>query len=272
MHKEKGKLKTITILFMGIFHIATIVAIINVVVTRRWKYVLASLTVWFLIGCLGVGVGFHRYFTHGGYKTVKAVEYFLAICGSLALQGGLIYWVATHRKHHQFAEQPGLDPHTPREGKFWAHMGWMLVDRDEQQETMRRYAPKLLENKFYFWLNKLHWTVVLLVGLTLLIFGNWQWAFWGTFVPVTVCWHFTWIVNSISHLWGSRPFKTDDNSTNNLFVALLSFGEGWHNNHHRDPLSARHGWHWYQFDPNWWVISLMRITGLAWDVRGPKTQ
>jgi stearoyl-CoA desaturase (delta-9 desaturase) len=192
------------------------------------------------------------------------VEYFLTVCGTLALEGGPIFWVATHRIHHQFSDHDG-DPHTPVDGKWWAHMGWILMGKSLHQdtETLSRYVPDLAKSKFHIWITKYHYVPVIVLGLTLLAVGGLPLMLWGMFVRTVVGLHTTWLVNSATHTWGSRRFVTRDRSTNNWWVALLTFGEGWHNNHHAHPVSARHGLKWYEVDLNWYGIWALKKLGLA---------
>jgi stearoyl-CoA desaturase (delta-9 desaturase) len=217
---------------------------------------------------LGIGMAYHRLLTHRGYKTYKCIEYFLTMCGALALEGGPIFWVATHRIHHQKSDREG-DPHTPREGTWWAHMGWVMTGQGLHHDAsvLARYAPDLSRDRFHVWLSSWHWISNIVVGLVLLVFGGIPYVLWGIFFRTTWGLHSTWLVNSATHKWGSRRFQTRDDSTNNWWVALLTFGEGWHNNHHAHPTSARHGLAWYEIDLNYIGISLLRMCGLAWDVR-----
>jgi stearoyl-CoA desaturase (delta-9 desaturase) len=196
------------------------------------------------------------------------MEYFLTFCGTLALEGGPIFWVATHRIHHQKSDREG-DPHTPREGTWWAHMGWIITGQGLHHDAavLARYAPDLSRDRVHVWLSNWHWISNVVVGLALLAFGGWSYVMWGIFFRTTFGLHCTWLVNSATHLWGSRRFETRDDSTNNWWVALLSFGEGWHNNHHAHPTSARHGLAWYEVDLNWYAIRTMQALGLAWDIK-----
>ncbi len=215
-------------------------------------------------------MGYHRLHTHGAYKTPKWLEYFLAVCGTMTLEGGPIFWVAVHRIHHQKSDQEG-DPHTPRDGRWWSHMLWTMFGESLHSNTAvtGKYAPDLAKDKFYRVLNSYHWVPLTVLGLVLLAIGGLPWLLWGVFARVTFGLHATWLVNSATHLWGSRRFNTTDDSKNSWWVALLTFGEGWHNNHHAHPTSARHGLAWFQFDPCWLQIKLLEKVGLAWDVRVP---
>jgi sn-1 stearoyl-lipid 9-desaturase len=219
-------------------------------------------------GMLGIGMAYHRLLTHRGYKTYKPIEYFLTWCGTLALEGGPIFWVATHRIHHQHSDHEG-DPHTPREGTWWAHMGWILTGEGLHHDAavLARYVPDLMRDPVHVALSKWHWTSNVIVGLALLAAGGVPYVLWGIFFRTTVGLHATWLVNSATHKWGSRRFATRDDSTNNWWVALLTFGEGWHNNHHAYPTSARHGLAWYELDANWIGIRTLSALRLAWDIK-----
>jgi stearoyl-CoA desaturase (delta-9 desaturase) len=233
-----------------------------------WKAVAVALVLRWVSGSLGVGMGFHRLLTHRGYKTPKWVEYFLTVCGLLSMEGGSINWVVTHRIHHAYTDQPG-DPHTPRDGRWWSHMGWILSGTAQQHgnEVNWRYAPDLMRDPVHIWLNRLYFVPLIICGLLLLAFGGWSYLMVGVFLRVAMGLHFTWLVNSATHIWGTRRFATTDLSTNNWWVALLSFGEGWHNNHHAHPRAARHGLFWYEVDMSWWGIRALQFLGLASDVK-----
>jgi fatty-acid desaturase len=250
----------ITTSFMALFHAGAIAAFFMF----SWKPFLLAIFLLWVAGSLGIGMGYHRLLTHRSYKTPKWVEYFLTICATLALEGGPIFWVATHRIHHQNSDSEG-DPHSPRDGKWWSHMGWILMGEamHHNTSTLARYTPDLARDKFHVWITKYHWLPLTILGIILLAVGGWPYLFWGIFWRVTMGLHITWLVNSATHLWGSRRFKTTDDSTNNWWVALLAFGEGWHNNHHANPTSARHGLAWYEVDLNWYGISFLRALGLA---------
>ena len=229
----------------------------------RWSALVVFLVVWIFAENVGIAIAYHRLLTHRGYSTPKWVEYFIATCGTLALQGGPIYWVAVHRMHHRYTDKPG-DPHSPRDGKWWSHMGWILNGSlHNQTEALKQYAPDLVRDRYYRWLNRYHWVPLTVLGISLFAFGGWSWLLWGTALPVTIGFHVTWMVNSITHLWGGRRFATSDDSRNNLWVALLTGGEGWHNNHHAFPVSARHGLAWYEMDINYYGIRLLERFGLA---------
>ncbi len=257
----------ITLIAMSAFHVLGVMALFRF----DWGAVAAAAVLYWMAGMLGIGMGYHRLLTHRGYKTPKWVEYFLTFCGTLALEGGPIFWVATHRVHHQKSDQEG-DPHTPREGTWWAHAGWIFFGRalHADNDVLRRYAPDLSRDKVHVWLSKYHWVSQVVVGLLLLAIGGWTYVLWGTFLRTTVGLHATWLVNSATHKIGSRRFQTRDDSTNSFWVAMLTWGEGWHNNHHAHPVSARHGLAWYELDLNWYGIKALEALGLAWDIKVAK--
>ncbi|MBL8214201.1 MAG: fatty acid desaturase [Bryobacterales bacterium] len=230
----------------------------------EWKAVLVAFVLYWIAGGWGVCMGYHRLHTHRGFKCPLWLEYLLAVCGSLALEGGPISWVATHRIHHQKSDQPG-DPHSPREGKFWSHMGWIIFGQARHNATrmMSKYAPDLAKHRFYIWLNNWHWVPLLIVSIGLTLWGGLPMLLWALCFRVVAGLHATWLVNSATHIWGSRRFATRDDSRNNWWVALLTFGEGWHNNHHAHPVSARHGLAWYEFDITYYTLKALESVGLV---------
>jgi stearoyl-CoA desaturase (delta-9 desaturase) len=233
-----------------------------------WPAFLTAVALYWVSLSLGIGMGYHRLLTHRAYRVPKPIEYFLAVCGSLALQGGPLYWVATHRVHHRYSDKPG-DPHTPQDGKWWAHLVWMLVGEGSHSKVAEcaRYAPDLCRDRFHVLLSNYHYVPLTVTAIALMAWGGLPFLLWGVFFRVTMGLHVTWMVNSVTHFWGSRRFATQDDSRNNMLVALLSFGEGWHNNHHAHPVSARHGLAWYELDMSWMLIRLLEIVGLARSVR-----
>lgn len=254
----------ITSTVLILFHIGAVAALFMF----SWKvfFVTAALY-WMAIG-FGIGMGYHRLHTHRSYKVPKALEYFFAICGTLTLEGGPIFWVATHRIHHQNSDKHG-DPHTPHDGGFWAHMGWIIFGEKRHNDTamMSRYAPDLAKVPFYRWLNTYHYVPLTVFGILMFAIGGIQYLLWTVCLRVILGLHATWLVNSATHMFGSRRFATTDDSRNSWWVALLTFGEGWHNNHHAHPASARHGLAWYELDITWLQISLLKRLGVAKNVR-----
>ncbi|MBV9086831.1 MAG: fatty acid desaturase [Acidobacteriaceae bacterium] len=259
----------VTTFFMLMFHVGAVAALFMF----SWKALALAIALLYIAGSLGIGMSYHRLLTHRGYKTYKWVEYFLTVCGTLALEGGPIFWVATHRIHHQNTDVEG-DPHSPRDGGFWAHMGWILTGQPMHNKLagLLPYVPDLRKDKFLSWISEWHWASNVVLGVILMIIGGWQYVCWGVFLRTVVGLHATWLVNSATHMWGTQRFDTGDTSTNSFWVAMLTFGEGWHNNHHAHPQSARHGLAWYEFDLNWYGICALRALRLAWDVKLPRLQ
>jgi fatty-acid desaturase len=253
-----------TTLVMLLFHIGAIAALF----VFSWKVLAISIFLYWMTTGLGISMGYHRLHTHRSYKVPRALEYFFAVCGALTLEGGPIFWVATHRIHHQKSDQEG-DPHSPRDGAWWAHVGWLLFGEAKHNNTalMAKYAPDLAKDRFYVWLNNYHWVPMIALAAILFAVGGWQLVLWGICLRVVVGLHATWLVNSATHMWGSRRFATRDDSKNNWWVALMTFGEGWHNNHHAHPTSARHGLAWYEFDISWIQITVLRFLGIAKSIR-----
>jgi len=257
----------LTTFFMVAFHLGAIAAFFYF----SWKGVILAAVLWWVTGSLGIGMGYHRLLTHRGYKCPKWVEYFLTVCGVLALEGGPMFWVATHRVHHQNSDKEG-DPHSPRDGGFWAHMGWIMTGRamHNHSEANLPYVPDLRKDPFHVWISKYHWLPLTLLGVILLAFGGVSCLLWGIFFRTTMGLHATWLVNSATHMWGRQRFLTGDTSRNNWWVAMFTFGEGWHNNHHAHAQSARHGLAWYEIDITWYGILALSALGLAWDIKLPR--
>lgn len=258
--QRKTGINWLTCITMIVFHLGAVAALFMF----TWRAGIVALFLWWLAGGLGIGIGYHRLLTHRGFRTPKLVEYFLTVCGTLAVEAGPIAWVATHRIHHAHTDAPG-DPHTPRDGSWWAHMGWVLTGTAQRYDkTVRqRYAPDLTSDPVHVWIERLYYVPIILLGFALLALGGWPMLFCGVFLRVTFSLHTTWLVNSATHMWGKRRFETDEDSRNSWWVALLSFGEGWHNNHHAYPTSARHGLRWYEIDFNWLGIRALQLFGLA---------
>ncbi len=250
--------------FLLAFHIGALVALFF----SSWQALTCALLLYWIAGSFGIGMGYHRLLTHRAYQVPKALEYFLILCGTLALQGGPIDWTTTHRIHHANADRDG-DPHTPRDGLWWAHVGWILrgTAQSHEKAVLERYVPDLMKDRFYLLLNRFYYLPSIILALGLLVFGGWGVMLWGIFLRVTLGLQATWLVNSATHLWGSRRFDTTEDSRNSWWVALITFGEGWHNNHHAHPTSARHGLKWYEIDFNWWGIRVLQFLKLAKSVK-----
>jgi fatty-acid desaturase len=257
-----------------------------------WTGVIVALLGLYVFGTLGVSLGFHRLLTHRSLCCPAWLEHTLAILGVCSAQDTPARWVGIHRCHHEHAdEQP--DPHSPLAGFLWAHIGWMIFRNRKLTRLglVSRYSRDVMRDPFYAKLEKgFRWIWIILAswafffaaglvakltlgrsageaaqfGLSLLI--------WGAFVRTVVAWHITWSINSVTHLWGYRNYDTGESSRNNLIIGILSNGEGWHNNHHADPRSARYGHRWWELDVTWLTIRLLSAVGLAWNVRMPSAK
>ena len=275
---------TITV---AIYHLAALLAVLP------WFFswtglILAAIGV-FVFGSLGINLGYHRLLTHRGFACPKFLEHSFAVLGVCSMQDTPARWVAVHRRHHQFSDQQD-DPHSPLVHGLWGHVGWMLIENRDLARLgiYDRYAKDILRDPFYRRMEKsflyptivlTSWAIFFAIGLaTGLLSGNTladaaqlgtSVLLWAVFVRTVIVWHITWLVNSASHLWGYRTYETGDDSRNNWLVALLSNGEGWHNNHHIDPRSAAHGHKWWEIDVVFWVVRLLEATGLAKNVIRP---
>lgn len=252
-----------TIVAVTLFHIAAVAALF----TFSWQNFAAFAILWWVAGSLGIGLGYHRLMTHRGFKTPKWFEYFLTVCGMLALQSGAISWVTTHRLHHAFTETD-KDPHSPTKGLYWAHIGWIFqgTAQIQSQTTMNRYSPDLMKDPIHRFMNRYYWVVTIIAAIALYFIGGFSMVLWGIGLRTVFGWHSTWLVNSATHTWGTRRFESRDTSTNNGWIAAITFGEGWHNNHHTFPRSAKHGLTWREIDLNWIQICIFEKLGLIKDV------
>ena len=251
-----------------------------------WTLLLIFLAMYILSG-LGVTVGYHRYFTHKSFNAPRPVQFVLGVLGSMAVQGSVLDWVATHRQHHQHSDQE-LDPHSPHghgesiagvlRGMWHAHMGWLF---DPHPRGMAKYVKDLQGDRLVRVVSALFpvWVVLGMLipaAMGLLLSQTWTGALlgfiWGGLVRIALIHHITWSVNSVCHIWGSRPFRTSDHSRDNVIVGVLALGEGWHNGHHAFPASARHGLGWWKFDASYLVIRAMALVGLASDIRVPSAE
>ena len=246
-----------------------------------WTGLVMFLFFTWLTGNVGITLCYHRLLTHRSFKTPKWFEYLLTACGCLAWQGGPVQWVGVHRIHHKHSDSD-LDPHTPNHGFTWSHMLWCMHKYSEGTRGVDA-AKDLMRDPGLRWLNRYFWVLQILLALALYAAGElagalgvsasgWSWLVWGVFLRVVFVYHGTWFVNSASHTWGYQNYETGDRSTNLWWVAVLSFGEGWHNNHHAHQRSAAHGLRWFELDPTYWTIRFLGWVGLAKDIVLPKKE
>ncbi len=236
-----------------------------------WKGVLACFLLVWITGGIGVCLGYHRYLTHNSFSTSKPIRWLLAFLGGLSGEGSALDWASWHRKHHQHSDQPG-DPHSPNDGFAWSHVLWLLpwMGTEEIKKLQEKWVPDLRKDWMLRFLHHtfLVWHVVLgstlfALGLLWNLYTAVSLVVWGMFVRMVLVLHSTWFVNSATHRWGYRTYQTRDNSRNLWWVALLTFGEGWHNNHHYRPRAANHGHRWWELDITYWTIKLLAVLGLA---------
>ncbi|HTN77253.1 MAG TPA: fatty acid desaturase [Pirellulaceae bacterium] len=240
-----------------------------------WEALATMLVLHWFNGCIGITLGFHRLLTHSSFKTYKPVKWAFAFIGGLAGEGPAIDWVANHRKHHAHSDQEG-DPHSPHDGAWWSHMFWLAKSYHGKalEAHSRRWAPDLAKDPVMRWIGYMFIPSHFLVGALLMGFGYWlggthmaiSFLVYAVFLRLVLVLHATWLVNSASHMWGYRNYETTDDSRNNWWVALVTYGEGWHNNHHAYPRMAPHGHKWWEIDVTYTMIRMLKACGLAWDV------
>ena len=268
--ENEPKLSGLTVAFFGIIHLVALLA--------PWFFSWSALGItiflhWFF-GSIGICLGYHRLLSHRSLKVPQWLEYTITLIGICALQGGPIFWVAGHRLHHAHTEHEDKDPYSAKRGFWWSHMMWIFYPRPSffDAEHYKRFAPDLARDPFYCWLDRYHLLMQIPVALLLYALGGWSWVIYGVFVRAVVLWHSTWLINSVTHMWGYRTFDTDDNSRNLWWAAIFTYGEGWHNNHHAYPNVAKAGLKWWELDMTWWSIWVLKTLGLAQKVVMPPTQ
>lgn len=230
-----------------------------------WSALGVAIFLHWLFGSIGICLGYHRLLTHRSFQVPKGLEYAIALLGALALQGGPIFWVAGHRAHHLYTEDNDKDPYSANRGFWWSHMLWLFYPRTEvfDYNAYKRFAPDLDRDPFYRLLNRSFLLLQIPLGVLLYVLGGWSFVIYGIFVRAVLLWHSTWLINSATHITGYRTFRSNDNSRNLWWAAILTYGEGWHNNHHAYPNVAKAGWQWWEIDMTWWAIQLLQSLGLA---------
>ncbi len=228
-----------------------------------WKGVGIAVFFYYL-RMFAVTAGYHRYFAHKTYKTSRAFQFFLAALAQSSTQKGALWWAAHHRNHHKYSDKPE-DIHSMKlRGFFWSHVGWILMhkyDHTEWQEIQdfAKY-PELR------WLNRFHVVPSIVLGTSLFLLGGWTWLVWGYLVSTSFLWHGTFTINSLAHWLGRRRYATTDESRNSLFLALITMGEGWHNNHHYYPKSTSQGFYWWEVDMTAYLLRALSLVGVVWDL------
>jgi len=258
-------------IWIGAFHVGALLAFVPAFFT--WQALALCVFMHWVCGGVGICLTYHRLLTHRSYTPrFKFIEYVLVGVGCMASEGGPIGWVADHRRHHAHSDEE-LDVHTPHEGFWWSHMMWWVTpesDTEHTHEYYNRWAPDLVKDPVLVWFDKYFIAFPIANAVLFYAIGGMPWLVWGSFVGTVVTLHSTWLVNSATHVWGYRSHKTRDDSTNLWWVALLTYGEGWHNNHHAFQTSARHGLRWWEFDVTYMMIRTMKALGLVHSVKLPR--
>jgi stearoyl-CoA desaturase (delta-9 desaturase) len=232
-----------------------------------WR-VVGLAVVSYLLQTLGVTAGYHRYFSHHSFKTGRVFQFILGWLGCAAMQNGPLWWASGHRRHHRFSDREG-DPHSPVLGGFWhGHLGWVLSGENDHPDLANvKELAVFPELRF---LDRFKWVPTIMTGVVCGLAFGWPGIVWGLGVATTFAFHAPLFVNSAGHLWGPRRFETKDSSRNNAFLSAIILGEGWHNNHHHDPSSARHGFTWWEIDITYYTIWSLSKLGVVWEVRRPR--
>ena len=231
-----------------------------------WKNVLVCIGLYYF-RMWGITAGYHRYFSHRSYKTGRLFQFILALVGTMSTQKGVLWWAAHHRHHHRFSDLEG-DIHSPTlKGFWWSHVLWILCPKYE--ETRFEGIRDFSSYSELRWLNKYHLVPPIALAVALFFIGGFSMLVWGFFVSTTLLWHGTFTINSLSHVFGSRRYKTTDTSRNNFLLALITCGEGWHNNHHYHQNTANQGWFWWEVDMSFYALKALSWVGIVWDLRKP---
>jgi stearoyl-CoA desaturase (delta-9 desaturase) len=230
------------------------------------KGLVLSLAMYFAM-MSAVTIGYQRYFSHRSFKTSRAFQFVLALLCQMSAQKGVLWWAANHRHHHRYSDK-AEDLHSPTlRGFWWSHVGWILA-RD-YAETKLDLVKDLAKYRELRWLNRWHLAPSLTLAGTLYLLGGLPWVAWGWCVSTVLCWHVTFMINSLTHMFGRKRYVTKDDSRNSLILALLTFGEGWHNNHHYYQSSTRQGFFWWEIDLSYYALRALSLVGLVWDLREP---
>lgn len=246
-----------------VIQVATVLGLFFVDLT--WEGVAVATASYFL-RMFGITAGYHRYFAHRGFKTGRVFQFVLAFLGSASAQKGVLWWSGHHVDHHRFSDTE-RDLHSPKKGFWWSHLGWMMMP--EFEVTPKKQLEQFSAFPELVWLN--HWWVVAPVAWSvgLLLIGGWSWVYWGFFLSTVFLWHGTFTINSLAHVWGRQRYVTSDTSRNNLWLSLITLGEGWHNNHHHYPSTANQGFFWWEIDISYVILRGLERLGIVWDLRRP---
>lgn len=251
------------ILYMAGIHLVALLALLPS--NFSWGAIAVAFVLYWITAGWGITLGYHRLLTHRSFELPKFLEYFFVFCGILACEGGPISWVGLHRIHHKYSDTEA-DPHDSNRGLWWSHFGWMMCQHPANDDVPK-YTKDISSDPFYQFCEKYFIPVQVVLGFILFAIGGWPYVIWAIFVRLVVVFHVTWLVNSATHKFGYVSHESNDNSRNCWWVALLTFGEGWHNNHHAYQYSARHGLQWWEIDITWLTIRTLQLLGLAKNIK-----
>ncbi len=247
------------------FAVHVVAAVFVWFVPFSWKAIVLCLVLYW-IRMFAITAGYHRYFSHRTYRMNRFWQFCLAFIGTTAVQKGVLWWAAHHRHHHKFSDKPE-DLHSPKQrGFWWSHIGWFLT---KYEETRWDLIPDLAKYRELVWLNRFHLVPPITLAIVLWLVGGWSALIWGFFVSTVLLWHGTFTINSLSHVFGSRRYQTTDTSRNNWLLALITLGEGWHNNHHTYQSSTRQGFFWWEIDVTYYVLKVASWFRIVSDLRQP---
>lgn len=254
------------LLFLILFFLVQATVLTVFTVPFSWTLVWVAVGSYFL-RMFGITAAYHRYFSHSSFKTSRVFQFVLAWIGSMSMQKGVLWWAAHHRNHHKYSDTE-KDIHSPSRKGFWySHMFWFL--RDDYNDYEAKLIPDFYKYPELRWLDRYHWIPPLTYAILLYVVGGWGWLVYGYAVSTFILGHATWTINSLSHVYGSVRFDSRDTSKNNVWLALLTMGEGWHNNHHYYCSSANQGFYWYEIDMSYYILKTLSWFGIVWDLKKP---
>ncbi|PJE03184.1 MAG: acyl-CoA desaturase [Leptospira sp.] len=258
--------QNVPILFLTLFILIEATVLFVFTVDFQWSLLGLAVGMYFL-RMFGITAGYHRYFSHNAFKTSRVFQFILGWIGAMSMQKGPLWWAAHHRNHHRYSDTE-LDIHSPKQKGFWySHMLWFL--RDDYNDYDSRLIKDYYKYPEMVWLDRFHWLPPLSYSIALYLIGGWAWLVYGYAVSTFFLGHGTWTINSLAHVIGSRRYETKDDSRNNFFLAIITMGEGWHNNHHHYAHSANQGFFWYEVDFSYYILKLLSFFGIVWDLKMP---
>jgi len=264
--KSGDRIPLIRSIPMAAVHVACIAAFF---ISFRWSYLIVCLALYY-VRMFFITAGYHRYFSHRTFTTSRAFAFVMALIGTSSVQKGVLWWAAHHRHHHRYSDT-AEDLHSPSvRGFLWSHIGWILSDR--YNATRTELVPDLVKYPELRWLNKYHLVPPIALGTIMFLAGGWGMLVWGFCISTVILWHSSFSINSLMHLFGKRRYATPDTSRNSAILALVSMGEGWHNNHHYHMASTRQGFFWWEVDITYYILKVLSWFRIVWDLREPPRQ